>query len=137
MEKYFMFEMTRPEIEQALAAGVDTVVVTFGSTEQHGLHLPLGTDSLWGEYLGHRVAQALGDALLAPGVRVGCSEHHLAFAGSLTLREETFAQVAADLCRSLAHHGFRNLVLSLRMAAIFARSRKPWNQSSPNCPGSI
>lgn len=111
VEGYRLFEMTRPEVEQALAAGVNTVVVTFGSTEQHGLHLPLGTDSLWGEQLGDRVARALGDALLAPGVRVGCSEHHLAFAGSLTLREETFSRVVADLCRSLAHHGFRNLVL--------------------------
>jgi creatinine amidohydrolase len=111
MQKYNMFEMTRPEIEQALAAGIDTVVVTFGSTEQHGLHLPLGTDSLWGEELGHRVAQALGDVLLAPGVRIGCSEHHLAFAGSLTLRPETFRQVVADICRSLAHHGFRHLAL--------------------------
>lgn len=111
MDKYFMFEMTRPEIEQAIAAGVDTVIVTFGSTEQHGLHLPLGTDSLWGEELGHRVARALGDALLAPGVRVGCSEHHLAFAGSLSLSPETFAHVATDLCKSLAHHGFKHLVL--------------------------
>lgn len=111
MEKYRLFEMTRPEVEQALAAGVNTVVVTFGSTEQHGLHLPLGTDSLWGEELGDRVARALGDALLAPGLRVGCSEHHMAFAGSLTLRPETFSQVVADTCRSLAQHGFRHLVL--------------------------
>lgn len=110
-EKYRLFEMTRPEVEQAIAAGVDTVVATFGSTEQHGLHLPLGTDSLWGEELGDRVARALGNALVAPGVRIGCSEHHMSFAGSLTLREETFAQVVADVCRSLAHHGFRHLVL--------------------------
>jgi creatinine amidohydrolase len=75
------------------------------------LHLPLGTDSLWGEELGHRVARALGDALLAPGVRVGCSEHHLAFAGSLSLTPDTFARVAADICKSLAHHGFKHLVL--------------------------
>lgn len=109
--KYRLFEMTRPEVEQAIAAGVNTVVVTFGSTEQHGLHLPLGTDSMWGEELGDRVARALGDALLAPGVRVGCSEHHMAFAGSLTLRQETFIQTVADLCRGLAQHGFRNLVL--------------------------
>ncbi|MCZ7571132.1 MAG: creatininase family protein [Ardenticatenaceae bacterium] len=111
LEKYRLFEMTRPEVEQAIAAGVDTVVATFGSTEQHGLHLPLGTDSLWGEFLGDRVARALGDALVAPGVRLGCSEHHMAFAGSLTLREETYAQLVADVCRSLAHHGFRHLVL--------------------------
>ena len=64
MQKRNLFEMTRPEVEQAIAAGVDTVVVTFGSTEQHGLHLPLGTDAIWGEALGDRVVQSLGNALL-------------------------------------------------------------------------
>lgn len=111
MQKRNLFEMTRPEVEQAIAAGVDTVVVTFGSTEQHGLHLPLGTDAIWGEALGGRVVRALGNALLAPGLPIGCSEHHMDFAGSLTLSQETFRQVVADLCRSLAHHGFSHIVL--------------------------
>ena len=109
--KYRMYEMTRPEIEQAMANGVDTVVVTFGSTEQHGLHLPLGTDFIWGEELGDRVTRALGNALLAPGVRIGCSVHHMDFCGSLTLQDDTFIHVVADICSSLAHHGFRHLVL--------------------------
>ena len=41
MQKINLFEMTRPEVERAIADGVDTVIVPFGSTEQHGLHLPL------------------------------------------------------------------------------------------------
>ena len=111
MEKINLFEMTRPEVEQAMAAGVDTVIITAGSTEQHGLHLPLGTDAIMGEALGERVARAVGNALLAPGLRIGCSEHHMDFAGSLTLRRETFIQMVADICRSVAHHGFRHIVL--------------------------
>ena len=82
-QKTYLFEMTRPEIETALAAGRNTAVATFGATEQHGLHLPMGTDSLWGEELGTRVTQTLGDALQVPGVRIGRSEHHMDFAGSL------------------------------------------------------
>lgn len=111
MEKYFLYEMTRPEIEAALANGKKTAVCTFGSTEQHGLHLPMGTDSIWGEDLGHRITRALGDALLLPGVRIGCSEHHMAFAGSLTLRKEVFIEVVRDICHSVARHGFRHLAL--------------------------
>ena len=111
MQKRNLFEMTRPEVEQAIASGVDTVVVTLGSTEQHGLHLPLGTDAIWGEALGDRVVQSLGNALLAPALPIGCSEHHMDFAGSLTLSQETFGQVVADLCRSLAHHGFVHIIL--------------------------
>jgi creatinine amidohydrolase len=111
MQKINLFEMTRPEVEQAVAAGFDTVIVTLGSTEQHGLHLPLGTDSILGEALGDRVARALGNALLAPGLTIGCSEHHMDFAGSLTLKKETFIEVVADVCRSLAHHGFGHIAL--------------------------
>lgn len=111
MDKYRLAEMTWPEVEQALRQGVDTVVVTFGSTEQHGLHLPLATDFMWGEELGDRVARRLGNALVAPGLPIGCSEHHMTFPGSLTLRTETFIEVVIDYCRSLAHHGFRNIVL--------------------------
>ncbi|MFK7806049.1 MAG: creatininase family protein [Anaerolineae bacterium] len=111
MQKYQLFEMRRPEIEAALANGADTAVATFGATEQHGLHLPMGTDSIWGEELGLRVTQALGNALQAPGLRIGCSEHHMDFSGSLTLSNETFYLVVEDTCRSLAHHGFKNIVL--------------------------
>jgi creatinine amidohydrolase len=111
MQKINLFEMTRPEVEEAIASGADTVIITIGSTEQHGLHLPLGTDAIMGEALGQRVARALGDTLLAPGMRIGCSEHHMDFAGSLTLSRETFIGVVGDICRSLARHGFRHIVL--------------------------
>lgn len=111
MDKYKLAEMNWPEVEEALRQGVDTVVVTFGSTEQHGLHLPLATDFLWGEELGERVARRLGNALVAPGLRIGCSEHHMTFPGSVTLRKETFIEVVIDYCRSLARHGFRDIVL--------------------------
>jgi creatinine amidohydrolase len=70
MQKINLFEMTRPEVEQAIAAGVDTVVVPLGSTEQHGLHLPLGTDAILGEALGESVVRALGNALLAPCITI-------------------------------------------------------------------
>lgn len=103
--------MTRPEMEAVLASGVDTAVATFGSTEQHGLHLPLGTDSIWGEELGRRVTEALGSAVQVPGLRLGCSEHHMDFAGSLTLSEATFIQVVSETCHSLARHGFKRIVL--------------------------
>jgi creatinine amidohydrolase len=111
MQKINLFKMNRPEVEAAIAAGFDTVIVTLGSTEQHGLHLPLGTDAILGETLGDRVTRALGHALMTPCLPIGCSEHHMDFAGSLTLSQETFSQVLSDLCRSLAQHGFDYIVL--------------------------
>jgi len=103
-------EMTWPEVQREIAAGRDTVVVPFGAVEQHGPHLPLGTDAIFGDEVGQLVADRLG-AFIAPTVRVGCSSHHLAFAGTISLEDETFYQVVRDIVRTLARHGFRRLVL--------------------------
>jgi creatinine amidohydrolase len=110
-QKVQLFEMTRPEVEAALTAGFDTAVATFGAVEQHGRHLPLGTDAIWGEEIGLRVTKALGHALQVPGVRIGRSEHHMDFPGSLTYSEQTFNSIVSDICHSLAHHGFKRIVL--------------------------
>ena len=127
MQKRNLFEMTRPEVERAIASGVDTVIVPFGSTEQHGLHLPLGTDAILSKALGDRVVRALGNALLAPGIPIGCSEHHMDFAGSLTLSQET--------CRSLAHHGFVHIVLIPTHGGNFAPLAKAVEAIRPELPG--
>ena len=99
-----------PEVKAELERGRDTVVVAFGATEQHGPHLPLATDALLGDHLARLVAERL-DAFVAPTVRIGCSEHHLAFPGTLSLSERTFHGVVADLVRSLSQGGFRRVVL--------------------------
>jgi creatinine amidohydrolase len=103
-------ELTWPEVRAELERGRDTVVIALGATEQHGPHLPLATDALLGDELAWRVGERLG-AFVAPTLRVGCSSHHLAFAGTLSLREETFAAVLEDMLRSLARGGFGRAVL--------------------------
>jgi len=102
--------LTWPEVKAELAAGRETIVVPLGSLEQHGRHLPLGTDAFLGDGLGLALAERLG-AFLAPTVRLGCSEHHLAFPGTITLRTETFVQVVRDVVRSLSGHGFKRIIL--------------------------
>src|SRR3990172_8351813 len=102
--------MTWPEVREELSRGRTTVVVPFGAVEQHGPHLPLGTDAIFGDEIGLAVAERL-DAFLAPTVRVGFSPHHMAFAGTLTVDEETFHAVARSIVRALAGHGFRRIVL--------------------------
>jgi creatinine amidohydrolase len=103
--------MRSPQVRQALSEGCQTVLLAVGSTEQHGPHLPLGTDALIGDKLVERVAERLGNALAAPTIRVGASEHHMAFAGTMTLREEVLEEVLVDCCRSLSRHGFRLIVM--------------------------
>jgi creatinine amidohydrolase len=102
--------MTWPEIAAEQERGRDTVVVAFGATEQHGPHMPLATDALLGEHLSRMVAESL-DAFVAPTVRLGCSEHHLEFPGTLSISDSTFHGIVADLLRSLARGGFARAVL--------------------------
>ena len=102
--------MTWAEVKEEIQKGRDTVVVPFGSTEQHGRHLPLGTDAVLGDEIGWGLADRLG-AFLAPTVRFGCSEHHLAFSGTISIGEETFRGIVTDVVASLSGHGFRRIVL--------------------------
>jgi creatinine amidohydrolase len=106
-----MTRMTTLEIGAAIARGMTTAVVALGAQEQHGGHLPMATDSIWGEYLADAVAQKLGNALVAPVFAVGFSPEHMTFAGSITLKAETWGAVVDDYVSSLEHHGFTRIVL--------------------------
>ncbi|MFD8387517.1 creatininase family protein [Streptomyces sp. NPDC059679] len=103
--------LTSPDIASAIASGMRTAVLPLGATEQHGAHLPMSVDSDHADRLGVLVAERLGDALVLPTVRIGCSSHHLGFAGTLSLRAETLEAICADCCASLATHGFRRVLI--------------------------
>ena len=81
----FTAQNTWKEIEDAK---VRTAVVTIGSTEQHGTHLPLTTDTLIAEKFAQAVAEELG-AYLTPSIPIGQSEMWLDFPGSLSLSAAT------------------------------------------------
>jgi creatinine amidohydrolase len=103
-------KLSWPQVEEELRAGRDSVVIAFGATEQHGLHMPLATDALIGDHFARELAERL-DAFVAPTVRVGCSSHHLAFPGTLSIEDGTFHAIVADLVGSLVGAGFRRVVL--------------------------
>ncbi|MFN8669944.1 MAG: creatininase family protein [Gemmatimonadaceae bacterium] len=104
-------DITWTDVRDLLAQGTRTVIVMTASMEQHGPHLPTMTDTAIGYAVGDRVAELLGDALLAPVIRPGCSDHHLAFPGSLSIPEPLFIETVAHYVRSLAPHGFTRFVL--------------------------
>lgn len=101
--------LTSPEIGAAIVGGMTTAVFACGAVEQHGPHLPLFTDAEHGTRLAEEVALRLGNALVAPTVRIGCSDHHMSFPGSLSLRATTLEAVCHDYCVSLARHGFTRI----------------------------
>lgn len=110
----FLEHMTWPEVEAAIRGGIDAVLIPIGSTEQHGPHMPLDTDCFIARSLCARAAE-LGEAegvsvLVAPTMNVTLSWYHMQFPGSMKLSTTTFLQVFREVCDSLAHHGFENLV---------------------------
>ncbi|MFP4482782.1 MAG: creatininase family protein [Thermovirgaceae bacterium] len=110
-ENILLEKMTWPEVREALDEGFTTAVFACGATEQHGPHLPLFTDSEHGDRLALEVAAKLGNALAAPTVRFGCSAHHMAFPGTISLEKETLEAVCRDYVRCLARHGFRHICI--------------------------
>jgi len=111
-EKVLLEEMSWVEIEAALKAGKTTIIVVSGSIEQHGPHLPTGTDTFLGYEIAQRAARQFGKALVAAVIRPCLSEHHMGFAGSLTLSWETYNEVLHDYCESLSHCGFTDIILA-------------------------
>jgi creatinine amidohydrolase len=88
-------------------------VLPVGAVEQHGPHLPVGTDStiLAGllDALRGRELTA-GNAVLLPLLPVGSSVEHKAFAGTLTVEAETLLALWCDVARSAARAGVRRLL---------------------------
>jgi len=99
---------TWSEIEQYLQRS-RTIVIPIGSNEQHGPTGLLGTDWLCPEIIS-RAAQAHGDILVAPTFNIGMAQHHLGFAGTISLRPTTFIAAIIDWVHSLTRHGFEKIL---------------------------
>lgn len=101
--------MTSPEAREAMARS-RTVVIPIGSIEQHGPHLPNGTDTMAAELVAEEVAERL-DAVLAPFCPYGVTPIHAGHPGSVTLRRETFEALLEDVCVELIKAGAQTLIL--------------------------
>lgn len=111
MKDVLIERLTWTEVEAALAAGFRRAIVCAGSTEQHGPHLPLATDELLGAEYARRLALTLGDALVAPVIRPGCSDHHMSFPGSMTVPASLVMESIDRCVDSLERHGFERFVI--------------------------
>lgn len=87
----------------------DSIIIPVGSCEQHGPHLPLGTDTMITAEIAERIAAELG-ILVAPMIPIGLSDQHLAWPGSLSLRPATINAILIDVVNSLFPHGFRKFI---------------------------
>src|SRR5690606_15461450 len=101
-------EMTYRNVAEYLRHD-DRILLPFGSTEQNGPHLPLGSDTLVAEAIAFRAAQAT-KVLVGPTIPWGNAAADMSYCGTLSLGPDTVTALIRDLCRSLKAHGFRRLV---------------------------
>lgn len=101
--------MTSPEAHEAVQRSA-TAVIPIGSIEQHGPHLPNGTDTFAAELVARGVADRM-DAVYAPFCPYGVTPIHAGHPGTVTLRPETFEALLTDVCTELIAAGVRTVVL--------------------------
>ena len=130
-------QLSTVAVAEAAATAGSTVVWPWGSLEQHGPHLPLGTDALFADCLLDRVLAQLDGALpiwRLPLQALGFSPEHQGFAGTLSLPAELLIAQVVAVGRQLAEAGFERLVLwnahggqiaLLQVAARQLRSQAP------------
>jgi creatinine amidohydrolase len=112
------------QVQEALDAGRRTVLFAAGSTEQHGPHLPLATDTMLGDALADRVAARLPGVLRGPTLSLGVSPHHMGFPGTITLSPQTFQAVVREYVGSLGAHGFETVLVIPSHGGNFAPLRE-------------
>lgn len=113
----FLEELTSPEVGNAVRSGKTTVLVPIGGTEWNGAHIVLGKHNARARYLAGRIAQKLGNAIVAPVIayvpegRVDPPTQHMKHPGTITIPEDVFERTLESAARSLLKHGFTTVVL--------------------------
>ncbi len=101
-------EMTWTDVRDYLEKS-DMVIIPIASTEQHGPHLPLGTDYYEALGMSKRISAQTG-VVVAPVVLAGYSVYHSGFPGTLSLKPETMESVLFETAEMLMRYGFRRFM---------------------------
>ena len=144
-QRIFLDDMTSPEVRAALKDGKTTIIIPVGGTEQTGPHVALGKHNIRVKALSGKVAEALGNALVAPVVAyvpegsVDPASGHMRFAGTISVPESAFKAVIDGAARSLRQHGFVNIVIlgdhggyQPALKAVAAGLNRDWAKTTAN-----
>ena len=108
--------MTSTELHERIAHGTTTVIVPIGGTEQNGTHMVLGKHNVRAHVLADRIAEALGNAVVAPVVAyvpegsIAPPAAHMKYAGTISIPDAVFEGLLEATARSFRQHGFRDVV---------------------------
>ncbi len=108
MSRYWI-ELTQPEIKAQFERN-PLVILPCGSVEQHGAHLPTGTDIYAANSVAHGVAERM-DGVVLPGGPLGVTPMHMPYEATISLSPETYQRVVIETCLSTARHGAKRLLI--------------------------
>lgn len=111
---YAWEQLTRSKLREVAASG--TVIVPLGAIEQHGPYLPTGTDFILSSTavelsVANAAEKSAHDFIVASFLRIGSSDHHLPFGGTISLPPATFLLVLTDALKSMQHSGVERIIL--------------------------
>lgn len=109
MKSIWLHELNWKQVTEYLKEN-DTLLLPVGSTETHGIHLPVGTDTL----VPIRIAEDVGkktNVLVAPPLWYGWTPHHLGHAGTASLTANTYIAAIKEISYSYIYHGFKKIVI--------------------------
>lgn len=105
---------TYEEVRETAERDGSVLVLPVGSIEQHGHHLPVGTDTILVSAVADLAADRVADSVplvVAPPVWTGYSPHHMPFGGTITLSHDTFQDVLVETVDSALENGFDAVLL--------------------------
>jgi creatinine amidohydrolase len=106
--RYF-WDLTQPEIAGQFKKN-PLVILPAGSVEQHGPHLPAGTDAFAAMVISHAMAERM-DGLVLPACPLGVTPMHMPFEATITLTPDTYMRVVTETAAATARHGAKYLLI--------------------------
>lgn len=99
-----------------------TVLIPLGSTEQHGAHLPMATDTIIATAVADRLGETV-QAVVAPAIPYGSSGEHQGFPGTVSIGEEALHLVLIEAVRSLTYWAGRVIIVNAHGGNLGALAR--------------
>lgn len=109
-------DMTWTELRDSIHSGKTTIIIPIGGTEQSGPYVALGKHNARVKILSERIAQGLGNAIVAPVIAYvpeggyAPPTSHMRFPGTITVPDDVFEKTLESAANSFKVHGFRNIV---------------------------
>lgn len=123
MTRRSIYDLTSPEVAELLGHS-GLVVMPFGSVEQHGPHLPCGTDTMAANLVATELAEIMG-ALFAPAGQYGVTPIHAGHPGTISLRRDVFESYITNLCEELVAMGAHTFVFVAIQWVMFFTTTRP------------